>query len=49
MGKEEWKRPRAPCQQISDVTGPVGAKFDLQNQPISNLKLRTGSRTGSTG
>ena len=33
----------------SDVTGPVGAKFDLQNQPISNLKLRTGSLTGSTG
>ena len=28
---------------ISDVTGPVKAKFDLQNQPIGNLKLRTGS------
>jgi hypothetical protein len=28
---------------IGYVTGPVGAKFDLQNQPIGNLKLRTGS------
>jgi hypothetical protein len=27
----------------SDVTGLVGYKFDLCNQPITHLKLRTGS------
>ena len=35
--------------EASDVTGLVGYKFDLCNQPIAYLKLRTGSRTGSTG
>ena len=27
----------------SDVTGLVGYKFDLCNQPMAHLKLRTGS------
>ena len=35
--------------RYSDVTGLVGYKFELCNQPIAHLKLRTGSRTGSTG
>jgi len=34
---------------FSDVTGLVGYKFELCNQPIAHLKLRTGSRTSSTG
>ena len=33
----------------SAVNGLVGYKFELCNQPIAHLELRTGSGTGLTG
>ena len=36
-------------ETLSAVIGLVGYKFELYNQPIAHLKLRTGSGTGSTG
>ena len=32
--------------EVSAVNGLVGYKFELRNQPIAHLKLRTGSGTG---